>query len=92
MQQGFWWEYVARVHRRGFSIRELPVHHRLRSAGTTQVHKLRKLPGIGWRHVLALFRILKKTPLLGAPIFPNDPRLGLTLSRQTALELFLLFM
>ena len=61
MQQGFCWEYVARVHRRGFSIRELPVHHRLRSAGTTRVYKLRKPPGIGWLHVLALFRILKET-------------------------------
>src|SRR5208282_4769849 len=54
MQQGFWWEFVARVHRHGFSIRELPVDHRLRSAGTTQVYKLRKLPGIGWRHFVAL--------------------------------------
>lgn len=61
MQQGFWWEYVARVYRRGFSIRELPVNHRLRSAGTTQVYKLGKLPGIGWRHFVALFRILNET-------------------------------
>ena len=61
MQQGFWWEYVARVHRRGFKIHELPVNHRLRSAGTTQVYKLRKLPGIGWRHFVALFRILNET-------------------------------
>jgi len=61
MQQGFWWEYVARVYRRGFSIRELPVNHRQRSAGTTQVYKLRKLPGIGWRHFVALFRILNET-------------------------------
>jgi glycosyltransferase involved in cell wall biosynthesis len=61
MQQGFWWEYVARVYRRGFTIRELPVNHRLRSAGTTQVYKLSKLPGIGWRHFLALFQILRET-------------------------------
>ena len=61
MQQGFWWEFVARAHRRRFSISELPVHHRLRSAGMTQVYKLRKLPGIGWRHFMALFRIWKET-------------------------------
>ena len=30
MQQGFWWEFVARTHRRGYSIKELPIHHRLR--------------------------------------------------------------
>jgi len=61
MQQGFWWEFVARVHRHGYSIRELAVNHRLRSAGTTQVYKLRKLPGIGWRHFLALFKIWFQT-------------------------------
>jgi len=61
MQQGFWWEFVARVHRHGFSVRELPVNHRLRSAGTTQVYKLRKLPGIGWRHFIALFQIWSQT-------------------------------
>jgi dolichol-phosphate mannosyltransferase len=61
MQQGFWWEFVARVHRHGFSIQELPVNHRLRSAGTTQVYKFRKLPGIGWRHFIALFKIWFET-------------------------------
>ena len=61
MQQGFWWEFVARVHRHGFSILELPVNHRLRSSGTTQVYKLSRLPGIGWRHFLALFEIWFQT-------------------------------
>jgi glycosyltransferase involved in cell wall biosynthesis len=61
MQQGFWWEFVARVHRHGFSIQEFQVHHRLRAAGTTQVYKFRKLPGIGWRHFLALFKIWFQT-------------------------------
>jgi dolichol-phosphate mannosyltransferase len=61
MQQGFWWEFVARVHRHGFSIQELPVNHRLRSAGTTQVYKFRKLPGIGWRHFIALIKIWFET-------------------------------
>jgi glycosyltransferase involved in cell wall biosynthesis len=61
MQQGFWWEFVARAHRRGFSIRELPVQHRERFAGDTQVYKLRKLPGIGYRHFMALFKIWHQT-------------------------------
>lgn len=61
MQQGFWWEFVARVHRRGFTIQELPVNHRRRSAGATQVYKLSKLPGIGWRHFIALFKIWSET-------------------------------
>jgi dolichol-phosphate mannosyltransferase len=61
MQQGFWWEYVARAFRRGYTILELPVHHRLRTAGVTQVYKWQKMPGIFIKHVAALFRILNET-------------------------------
>ena len=61
MQQGFWWEFTARVHRRGFSLRELPVNHRGRSAGETQVYRLNRLPGIGYRHFMALFKIWQQT-------------------------------
>ena len=61
MEQGFWWEYVARVHRRGYTLKELPVHHRLRAGGTTQVYKFRKMPGIFLRHFLAIFKILRQT-------------------------------
>jgi dolichol-phosphate mannosyltransferase len=61
MQEGFWWEFVARAHRRGFSVRELPIHHRLRSAGVTQVYKWQKMPGIFLRHVAALATIWNQT-------------------------------
>ncbi len=61
MKEGFWWEFIARAHRRGFTIRELPVHHRLRSAGVTQVYKWRKMPAIFFRHLAALWTIWKQT-------------------------------
>jgi dolichol-phosphate mannosyltransferase len=61
MKQGFWWEFVARVHRRGFSLREIPVNHRDRSAGKTQVYRLNRLPGIGYHHFVALFKIWLQT-------------------------------
>ncbi len=54
LSQGFWWEFVARVWSHGYSITEMPVTHRLRVAGQTQVYRLRKLPGIGWTHVRGL--------------------------------------
>ncbi len=57
MQQGLWWEFVARVKGNGFSIVQLPVQHRLRAAGVTQVYKWNKMPGIFLRHVAALFTI-----------------------------------
>lgn len=61
MKEGFWWEFVARAHRRGYTITEIPVHHRLRSAGVTQVYRWGKMPGIFLRHVWALFDIWKGT-------------------------------
>ena len=61
MKQGFWWEFIARVHRRGFTMREHIVHHRLRMAGETQVYRLNKLAGIGYHHFLALFQIWRET-------------------------------
>ena len=57
MQQGFWWEFAARARQAGFRFQELPVNHRGRSAGVTQVYRAGKIPGIAWRHVLALFSI-----------------------------------
>jgi dolichol-phosphate mannosyltransferase len=73
MQQGFWWEFVARVHRAGYRILELPVHHRLRAAGVTQVYKWQKMPGIFVRHVAALFRIRAETaqPVAGRIILAS---------------------
>jgi len=61
MKEGFWWEFLARVHRRGFSIREFPVNHRSRAAGQTQVYRFRRMPGIGFRHFVALFKIWNQT-------------------------------
>ena len=61
MKQGFWWEFIARVHRRGFSIREFPVNHRSRSAGETQVYRLSRMPAIGYQHFVALFKIWQQT-------------------------------
>jgi glycosyltransferase involved in cell wall biosynthesis len=61
MKQGFWWEFVARVHRRGFSVGEVPVKHRVRSAGKTQIYRPSRLPGIAYQHLVALFKIWFQT-------------------------------
>jgi dolichol-phosphate mannosyltransferase len=61
MQQGFWWEFTARVFETGYKFLELPIHHRERTAGKTQVYHLKKMPGIGIRHFLALIKI-KQNP------------------------------
>jgi glycosyltransferase involved in cell wall biosynthesis len=61
MQQGFWWEFVARAHRRGLRMKELRIHHRKRSAGVTQVYHWSRMPGIFFRHVAAIYRVWRET-------------------------------
>lgn len=61
MKQGFWWEFTARAYRRGYKMKEIPVNHRSRTAGTTQVYKFSKMPGIFMHHFIALFQIWWQT-------------------------------
>jgi dolichol-phosphate mannosyltransferase len=61
MKEGFWWEFIARAHRRNLTILEIPVNHRLRTAGITQVYKWRRMPGIFFRHLAAIFKIWADT-------------------------------
>ena len=61
MKGGFWWEFTAHFHQHGFSIREFPVNHRNRSAGQTQVYGFGRMPGIGYRHFVALFKIWRQS-------------------------------
>jgi glycosyltransferase involved in cell wall biosynthesis len=60
LRQGFWWEFNARAQAAGIRIRELPVTHRSRIAGTTQVYKLDKIPGIAAEHLRGLFALRRE--------------------------------
>lgn len=69
LSQGFWWEVVARLARGGFSVVEVPVNHRPRAAGQTQVYRVTRLPGIFLRHVWGLVKIRRESsPSVSAPI------------------------
>lgn len=57
---GFWWEFFARAHSKGFKIREIPIQHRTRLAGHTKSYPLASLPGIAFTHVSGLFRIWRQ--------------------------------
>lgn len=70
LPQGFWWEFSARVHAAGLRAAEVPVRHRPRAAGTTQVYKPAKIPGIAAEHLLgllALRRDIARSALLPRP-------------------------
>jgi glycosyltransferase involved in cell wall biosynthesis len=60
MQEGFWWEFSARVVLSGYKTKEIDVNHRDRFFGKTQVYRFNKIAHIGFYHFLALFKISKQ--------------------------------
>jgi dolichol-phosphate mannosyltransferase len=65
---GFWWEVAARLHRGGFSFVEVPVNHRPRAGGRTQIFRARKLAGIFFGHLWKLVKVLREpVPVRRAP-------------------------
>jgi dolichol-phosphate mannosyltransferase len=57
MKEGFWWEFIARAKLLNIPIEEIPINHRIRHFGKTQVYKIKKMPGIFFNHVMACFKI-----------------------------------
>lgn len=49
--QGFWWEFFARAQAHGARFAQVPVRHRARLSGRTQVYRPAKLPGIAMAHL-----------------------------------------
>lgn len=60
LSYGFWWEFFARARAAGLEIHEVPVAHRLRADGKTQVYRLRKLPGIVASHLRGLVELRRE--------------------------------
>jgi dolichol-phosphate mannosyltransferase len=54
LKQGFWWEFYARAFARNLSVQEIPISHRNRKAGQTQVYRLNEIPKIAWSHLRGL--------------------------------------
>jgi dolichol-phosphate mannosyltransferase len=57
MREGYWWEFAARVYLHRIPIVEVPIRHRIRTAGVTKVYRFRKMPEVFLRHLVALFQI-----------------------------------
>jgi glycosyltransferase involved in cell wall biosynthesis len=60
LDYGFWWEFQARVARKGLKIKEIPVNHRKRIDGKTQVYVINKLVKIVITHLAGLFKLKKE--------------------------------
>lgn len=57
LKQGFWWEFNARAVAHGLRVAEVPVRHRERTAGQTQVYRWQKIPRIAYDHLLGLLAL-----------------------------------
>ena len=60
LPQGFWWEFYARAAHLGLTLAEVPVAHRARSAGRTQVYLPTKIPRIALVHLIGLIRLRRE--------------------------------
>lgn len=57
LKEGFWWGFVAMCVKHGYTIAELPMNHRPRLAGDTQVYHLKKIPDIALRNGIGLLKL-----------------------------------
>jgi hypothetical protein len=60
LDYGFWWEFQARVAHERLKIKEIPVNHRKRVDGKTQVYVLNKLVKIVVTHLAGLLQLKKE--------------------------------
>jgi glycosyltransferase involved in cell wall biosynthesis len=52
--QGFWWEFMARAYSAGLKVGEIPIRHRPRTAGKTQIYRPRRVPRIALENLRGL--------------------------------------
>jgi glycosyltransferase involved in cell wall biosynthesis len=57
---GFWWEFQWRIDVLGINTTQIPVNHRVRTAGETQVYTIKRLPRIIRTHVKGLWDLRKE--------------------------------
>jgi glycosyltransferase involved in cell wall biosynthesis len=57
LKEGFWWGFVGTCVKKGISIKEIPITHRERYDGDTQVYKPSKMIGIAKRNILGLINL-----------------------------------
>jgi len=62
--EGFWWEFSGWCSRVGFTVKELPIEHRMRLQGETVVFNPSRLPLIALRNSFGLLKVSWKS--LGA--------------------------
>lgn len=57
MRESFWTEFTVLALKKGLTIAEVPITHRQRQRGSTNVYKLSKTPNIIYRQIVSLIRL-----------------------------------
>lgn len=57
LKEGFWWGFVGACYKKKIVINELPINHRERIDGNTQVYLLQKIPSIAFRNFIGLIKL-----------------------------------
>ena len=57
LKEGFWWGFIGTAVKKGLSVFELPMNHRVRLNGETVVYKTEKIPSIAFRNLVGLARL-----------------------------------
>jgi len=57
LNEGFWWNFVGLCVKKKLSIAEIPIKHRERKGGGTQVYHLHRIPSIAVRNLWGAIRL-----------------------------------
>jgi hypothetical protein len=57
LKEGFWWGFVGMCVKKNLSILEIPINHRKRFDGDTQVYKPSKMLSIAFRNIIGLLKL-----------------------------------
>jgi dolichol-phosphate mannosyltransferase len=57
LNEGFWYGFVAMCVKKKLTVCEIPIKHRKRIKGDTQVYKISKVPFIAFRNLIGLIKL-----------------------------------
>ncbi len=57
LQEGFWWGFIGMCVKKNIALWELPINHRKRLKGDTQVFKTNKIFDIALRNIVGLYKL-----------------------------------
>ena len=57
LREGFWWGFIAICLKEDLSVMEIPINHRKRLLGDTQIYHPKVIPGIAIRNMLSLIKL-----------------------------------